>query len=218
MDLFRNGMIIGLRNGQDKYVIAEQDEESVTKCRDGSTKNAQWTVEVNDDESLYLKSCYGKYLTASNMPSIPGIVAKNLKVVQTLPEKKNTSHLWLPVNQSGPGEPVLVSLKTLHGSYLQANSGPPPLGNLITHDLLRKDGPNPVNKKILWHIEIVDAPSDQWKQSESTMSKMIVGVKSLVNEIHKDKEKNKNLKDEKGTTKGRNPLIVLSRNFTSKTY
>ncbi|KVI09075.1 uncharacterized protein LOC112511890 [Cynara cardunculus var. scolymus] len=209
MDVFQNDLIIRLKNGKDKYLIAEQDKESVTKCRDGLTKNAQWTVEVNDHESLYLKSCYGKYLTASNMPSIPGIVAKNLRVIQTLPEKRNTSHLWLPVNQSDSRDPLTLSLKTLHGTYLQANSGPPPLGNLITHDLLRKDGPNPVNKKILWQIEVVDAPSDQWKQSESTMSKMIVGVKSLMNEIHKDKEKNKNLKDEKGTTKGLNPLHVL---------
>lgn len=218
MDILKNNMIIRLKNGKDKYVIAEQDEESVIKCRDGSTKNAQWTVEVNDNESLYLKSCYGKYLTALNMPSIPGIVAKNLKVVQTLPEKKNTSHLWLPVKQPDSHERFSVSLKTLHGSYLQANSGAPPLGNTITHELLRNDGPGSINKKVLWHVEIMDAPSDQWKHSESTMSKMMDGVKSLVNEMHKDKEKNKHLKDEKGTTKGRNPLNVLSRNFTLKTY
>ena len=206
MDLFRNNLIIRLKNGKDKYLIAEQDKESVVKSRDCSTKNAQWTVEVNDYESLYLKSCYGKYLTASNMPSIPGIVGKNLKVVQTLPEKKNTSHLWLPFKQSDARDPFTVSLKTLHGTYLQANSGPQPLGNLITHDLLRKDGPNSVNKKMLWQIEIVDAPSDQWKQpGSSAMSKMIGGVKSLVNEMHKDKEKNKELKDEKETTKRRKP-------------
>ncbi|GJX69124.1 hypothetical protein Tco_0304851 [Tanacetum coccineum] len=81
-------------------------------------------------------------------------------------------------------------LKTRHGSYLQTHSGPPPLGNMITHDLLRKDGPNPLSKKILWHIEIVDSPSDTWKQSESIVSKMLLGMKSFVPVKQKDKEQN----------------------------
>ncbi|PWA71098.1 actin cross-linking [Artemisia annua] len=115
MDIFRNDMIIHLKNVQDKYLIAQQDEQSVSKSRNGFTKNAQWKVEVNDEDSLYLKSCYGKYLTASNQPLIPGMTARNLRVTQTQPEKKNTSHLWLPVGQPEQREPHTMWLRTLHG-------------------------------------------------------------------------------------------------------
>nr|GEV46525.1 hypothetical protein [Tanacetum cinerariifolium] len=194
-------MIVRLKNVQDKYLIAQQDEQSVSKSRNGFNKNAQWKVEVKDEESLYLKSCYGKYLTASNQPLIPGMIARNLKVTQTQPEKKNTSHLWLPVVQPEPREPHTMWLKTRHGSYLQTHSGPPPLGNMITHDLLRKDGPIPLSKKILWHIEIVDSPSDTWKQSKSIVSKMLLGMKSFVPVKQKDKEQNSEKETKKWRTK-----------------
>lgn len=218
MDIFRNDMIVRLKNVQDKYLIAQQDEQSVSKSRNGFTKNAQWKVEVNDEDSLYLKSCYGKYLTASNQPLIPGMIARNLRVTQTQPEKKNTSHLWLPVGQPEQREPHTMWLRTLHGSYLQTHSGPPPLGNMITHDLLRKDGPNPLSKKILWHIEIVDSPSDTWKQSESIVSKMLLGMKSFVPVKQKDKEQNTGSKDEKETKKVKTCKIILSRSrFKCKT-
>ncbi|CAH1437651.1 unnamed protein product [Lactuca virosa] len=218
MNIFRDDLIIRLKYGKDRYLIAEQDEESVSKCRDGSTKNAQWTIEMNDEESLFLKSCYGKYLTASNQPSIPGMIAKHLKVTQTSPEKKNTSHQWLPVSQSpmiqsDPVKQYSIWLKTPHGSYLEAHTG----RNLITHDLLRRKGCNPLNKKILWHIEIVESPSDQWRHSGSVISKMLFGMRSFVSEKHKDKEKNECLKDEKETTKERMHTNILSRKlFNSK--
>lgn len=217
MEVFKNDMIIRLKNGQEKYLIAQQDKDSVSKSKDGFTKNAQWTIEVNDEESVYFKSCYGKYLTASNQPSIPGMVARNLRVTQTLPEKKNTSHLWIPVGPSDPREPNLIWLRTLHGSYLKAHSGPSSLKTLITHDLIRKDKPESHNKKILWQVEVVDFPSEVLKHSESVMSKMLFGVRSFVSEKNKDKEKNKGSKDEKESRKGRIPKVILSRKFNCKT-
>ncbi|KAK1440825.1 hypothetical protein QVD17_06657 [Tagetes erecta] len=213
MELFQNDMIIRLKNNQGRYLVAQQDEESVSKSRDGSTKNAQWKIEIHDEESVYLKSCYGKYLTASNQPSIPGLVARNLKVIQTLPEKKNTSHLWLPVSLSDPQEPHSVWLTTLHNTYLRAHCGPPPLGNMITHDVLRNDMPNPRNKRILWYIEIVDMPSNTLKHSESIISKMLSTVKSFIFERQKEKVKNR-MKVEKETNKGR----LLSHKFNWKIF
>ncbi|XP_071739000.1 uncharacterized protein [Rutidosis leptorrhynchoides] len=215
MELFQDNMIIRLKNGQDRYLIAHRDEISVSKSRDGFTKNAQWTIELNDKESLYLKSCYEKYLTASNQPSIPGMIARNLKIIQNQPVKKNTSHLWLPVGQSDPQEPHSFWLKTLHGSYLKSHSGPPPLGNVITHDLLQQDKLNSQNKKITWHVEIVDSPSDTWKHSDSMMSKMLVGMRSFVSEKHKVKDKNKG--DEKDTRNGRGRRMKFSHRLNCKT-
>ncbi|KAL8240731.1 hypothetical protein R6Q59_014086 [Mikania micrantha] len=212
MEILQNEMIIRLQNNQGKYLIAQQDEESVSKSRDGTTKNAQWKIEMHDEESIYLKSCYGKYLTASNQPSIPGVVARNLKVTQTQPEKRNTSHLWLPVSRYDPQEPHLVWLTTLHNTYLRAHSGPLPLGNMITHDLLRKDMPNPRNKRILWHIEIVESPSNTLKHSESVIFRIFSSVRSFVLEKRKEKLKNKGIKVDKETIKGR-----LSHKFNCKT-
>lgn len=209
MEILRNGMIIRLKNYQGRYLIA-QNEESVSKSRDGSTQNAQWTVEIYDEESLYLKSCYGKYLTASNQPSIPGLVARILRVTQTQPEKRNTSHRWLPVSQPDPEEQHLVWLKTLHSSYLRSHRGPPPLGNNITHDPIGKDTPIPRNKKFLWHIEIVDSPSNTLKQSESLISKVLSGLR-LVLEKQKEKMKNNGMKVEKETINTRTSRYIFSR-------
>ncbi|KAJ0818037.1 putative actin-crosslinking [Helianthus annuus] len=216
MDVLRNDMIIRIKNNQGRYLVAQQDEESVSKSRDGSTKNAQWTVEMYDEESLYLKSCYGKYLTASNQPSIPGLIARNLRVTQTQPAKRNTSHRWLPVSQPDPREPHSVWLKTPHSSYLRSHYGPPPLGNLITHDPIWKDTPNPRNKKILWHIEIVDSPSNTLKNSISIMSKMLSSLRSFVSEKQKDKMKNNGMKVEK--EKVRASKYVSSHKFNCKTF
>ncbi|KAI3704763.1 hypothetical protein L1987_74992 [Smallanthus sonchifolius] len=213
MEVFQNDMIIRLKNNQGRYLVAQQDEESVSKSRDGSTQNAQWKIEMHDEESIYLKSCYGKYLTASNQPSIPGLVARNLKVIQTQPEKRNTSHLWLPVSQTDTQEPHSVWLTTLHNTYLRAHSGPAPLGNMITHDLFRKENPKTHNKKILWHIEIVDSPSNTLKHSESIVSKMLSGVRSFISEKQKEMVKNKRMKVEKETNKGR-----LSHKYNCKTF
>ncbi|GMP28969.1 hypothetical protein CsSME_00004285 [Camellia sinensis var. sinensis] len=72
MDLFCNAKAVRLRSHHDKYLLADDDEDSITQDRNGSAKNARWTVEFIDDDDggganfLRLKSCFGQYLTASN--------------------------------------------------------------------------------------------------------------------------------------------------------
>ena len=71
MDLFRNATAVRLRSHHDKYLLADDDEDSVTQDRNDSAKHARWTVEFVDDDGgganfLRLKSCFGQYLTASN--------------------------------------------------------------------------------------------------------------------------------------------------------
>ncbi|KAL8231545.1 hypothetical protein R6Q57_001323 [Mikania cordata] len=201
MELFPNRSTVRLKSYRDKYLLAETDEESVSQSRDGSTRNSYWTVEIVDEDCISLKSCYGKYLTASNRPSIPGMRARYLKVTQTrlgnpnpnvsmrtvddssITGKWNSALQWIPLMTEVCSE---VRLKTHYGNYLQSNKGPPPLGNMVTHDLPRKEGP--MNKRISWKVELVESPSVVWKQSESFKSRVTFYAKTFVSEVHKGKE------------------------------
>ncbi|KAL0449897.1 UNVERIFIED_CONTAM: hypothetical protein Slati_1546100 [Sesamum latifolium] len=82
MDLFRKAKTVRLISHKDKYLVAEEDCLTVSQDRDGSTKNAVWTVEfVEGKNCIRLQSCYGTYLTASSIPFLPGVTGK--KVIQT---------------------------------------------------------------------------------------------------------------------------------------
>ncbi|PWA48623.1 actin cross-linking [Artemisia annua] len=202
MELFLNRSTVRLKSCRDKYLFAENDEESVSQCKDGTTRNSYWTVEVVDEDCITLKSCYGKYLTAANKPSIPGMRARYLKVTQTrlgnrnpndpmrtnddssITGKWNSALQWLPVMTEVYSE---VRLKTHYGNYLQSNKGPPPLGNMVTHDLPRKEGP--MNKRITWQVEMVESPMGLLKESESFKSRMTFYARTFVSEIQKGKER-----------------------------
>ncbi|CAI9758362.1 unnamed protein product [Fraxinus pennsylvanica] len=96
MDLFKRAKTIRLRSCKDKYLIAEDDQESICQHRDGATNNALWTVEfVQGRDLLRIKSCYGRYLTATNIPFLTGVRGK--KVLQTLPSKFDPATEWEPL-------------------------------------------------------------------------------------------------------------------------
>jgi hypothetical protein len=152
MDLFRNAKVVRLRSHHDKYLVAEEDEESVIQSRNGSSRNALWTVELvpNSQSVICLKSCYDKYLTASNERFLLGATGR--KVVQTSLE---SSLGWEPIR----GEGTRVKLKTQFGKFLKANGGVPPWRNSVTHD-------DPVvtsTHNTIWDVDVVDQ-----NQNEST--------------------------------------------------
>ncbi|KAF2282551.1 hypothetical protein GH714_043759 [Hevea brasiliensis] len=97
MEFFHNAKAVRLRSHHDKYLHAEEDEESVSQDRSGSSKNARWYVELvpGSDTIIRLKSCYGKYLTASNNPFLLGMTGR--KVLQTLPRRLDSSVEWEPI-------------------------------------------------------------------------------------------------------------------------
>uniref|UniRef100_A0A5B7AT17 DUF569 domain-containing protein n=2 Tax=Davidia involucrata TaxID=16924 RepID=A0A5B7AT17_DAVIN len=149
MELFQKAKTVRLRSHHDKYLIAEDDEENVCQDRDGESKNAHWTVEfVNGDNFLRFKSCYGKYLTASNMPFLPGVTGR--KVLQTLPKKMDSSVDWEPIRDG-----FQVRLRTRYGNFLRPNGGLPPWRNSVTHDVPHR---NKTQEKILWDVDIVEEP------------------------------------------------------------
>ncbi|XP_075656703.1 uncharacterized protein LOC142626882 [Castanea sativa] len=160
MDLFRNAKAVRLRSHHDKYLVAEEDQVSVTQERNGSStssKRAWWTVEfVKGTQSIIrLKSCYNKYLTASNHPFLFG--ATGHKVVQSLPQRLDSSHEWEPINEGSR-----VKLKTRFGKFLRANGGVPPWRNSITHDIPFRDSSQ---NYILWDVDIVEIQAQSPSQN-----------------------------------------------------
>ncbi|GAA0168321.1 hypothetical protein Leryth_014916 [Lithospermum erythrorhizon] len=148
MDLFMGATKIRLLTYKDKYLTAEDDEESVSQNRDGSSENSVWIVECEEKRNIVrFKSRFGKYLSASNVPIGHGHTAK--KVLQILPEKRtDISVEWEPIRDG-----FQVRLKTLMGDFLRPNGGLPPYRNVITHDIPHR----PTTKyKLLWFIEVVE--------------------------------------------------------------
>ncbi|CAL5185831.1 unnamed protein product [Lathyrus oleraceus] len=149
MEFFLKAKVVRLRSHHDKYMLANEDQENVYQDRNGCYDNAKWTVELlgsNNNNVIRLKSCYGKYLTASNMPFLLKSTGK--QVLQTLPKRLGSSVEWEPIRDG-----VQVKLRTRYGQYLRGNGGLPPWRNTITHDLPRRTAT--VNW-ILWDVDIVE--------------------------------------------------------------
>ncbi|KAK8655364.1 hypothetical protein V6N13_107944 [Hibiscus sabdariffa] len=148
MDLFLNAKVVRLRSHHDKYLVAEEDEESVSQDRNGSSKNARWTVEfVPESENIIrFKSLYNKYLTASNQPFLLGMTGR--KVTQSLPGRLDSSLEWEPIRDGNQ-----VKLKTRYGNFLRANGGLPPWRNSVTHDIPNRTA---TQDWVLWDVDIVE--------------------------------------------------------------
>ncbi|XP_073031512.1 uncharacterized protein [Primulina eburnea] len=148
MDLFLTAKIVRLKSSHDKYLTADEDEESVIQDRNGSSKSAKWTVEFveNSDNIIRLKSCYNKYLTASNQPFLLGMTGR--KVTQSLPRRLDSSVEWEPIPDNGG-----VKLKTRYGQFLRANGGLPPWRNSVTHDIPHR---TTTQEWISWEVHVVE--------------------------------------------------------------
>ncbi|XP_038695563.1 uncharacterized protein LOC119992847 [Tripterygium wilfordii] len=147
MELFQKAKVVRLRSHHDKYLLADSDEENVCQDRNGTVMNARWIVEFPEDGTvLRFKSCYGKYLTASNMPQLLGVTGK--KVIQTLPRRLDSSLEWEPIREG-----FQVRLKTRYGQYLRANGGLPPWRNSITHDIPHRTA---TQDWVLWEVDVVE--------------------------------------------------------------
>ncbi|XP_022998950.1 uncharacterized protein LOC111493441 [Cucurbita maxima] len=166
MDFFRNAKTVRLRSHHDKYLVADNDEESVNQDRSGSSKTARWSVEfasgASSDSIIRLKSCYGKYLTASNQPFLLGMTGR--KVLQTLPRRLDSSVEWEPVREGSQ-----VKLKTRYGNFLRANGGLPPWRNSVTHDIPSRTA---TQDWILWDIDVVEIQVQSANHKAATIEHM----------------------------------------------
>lgn len=148
MELFQKARVVRLRSHHEKYLLADDNEETVCQDRNGSVRNARWTLEIveNGANVLRIKSCYGKYLTASNMPFLLGTTGK--KVLQTLPSRLDSSIEWEPIREG-----FQVRLKTRYGQFLRANGGLPPWRNSITHDIPYRTS---TQDWVLWDVDVIE--------------------------------------------------------------
>ncbi|OMO55092.1 hypothetical protein COLO4_36204 [Corchorus olitorius] len=148
INLFLNAKAVRLRSHHNKYLLAEEDEESVTQDRNGSSKNARWTVEFvpGSDNLIRLKSCYNKYLTASDQHFLLGMTGR--KVTQTLPQRLDSSVEWEPIKEGSH-----VKLRTRYGNFLRGNGGLPPWRNSVTHDIPHRTA---TQDWILWDVDVVE--------------------------------------------------------------
>ena len=147
VEFFRKAKAVRMCSSHNKYLTADENEETVSQGKNGSTENAQWTVELvsHSYHVIRLKSCYGKYLTASNERFFLGVTGK--KVMQLKPSRLDSSVEWEPVRE---GSKIL--LKTTYGNYLRANDGPPPRRKSVTHDNPR----SATLESISWEVDVVE--------------------------------------------------------------
>ncbi|MED6144738.1 hypothetical protein PIB30_018412 [Stylosanthes scabra] len=153
MEFFQKAKVVRLRSYHDKFLIANANGETVYQDLQGRYENAKWTVEISDSDDdhnkIRLRSCFGKYLTATNMPFILGSTGK--KVMQKLPSNSlnSSSFEWEPIRDG-----MLVKLKTREGRFLRANDFRiRPWKNSVTHDNPHRTA---TTNWTLWDVEIVE--------------------------------------------------------------
>ncbi|KAK9090604.1 hypothetical protein Sjap_023781 [Stephania japonica] len=173
MDYFTNAKSVRLRSHHDKYLVADDDEETVIQDRNGSSKQAKWSVEIIHDGSFVrLKSCFGKYLTASNLPFLLGMTGR--KVIQTLPKRLDSSVEWEPVRDG-----VQLKLKTRYGQFLRANGGLPPWRNSVTHDIPHRTA---TQDWVLWSVDVLDIQLKKGGEEEEADSSITTDSSSVGDE------------------------------------
>ncbi|KNA16452.1 hypothetical protein SOVF_088610 [Spinacia oleracea] len=152
MDSFKKAKVVRLRSQHQKYLTASEDEDSVKQSRNGSSKNARWTIEPIEGKPnvIRLKSCYSwKYLSASEEPFLLGWTGK--RVFQSSPRLRLDSTVeWEPIKH---GSGSLVKLMTRNGNFLRGNAGVPPWNNSVTHDVPSR---NTTQDWILWNVDIIE--------------------------------------------------------------
>ncbi|KAF7123221.1 hypothetical protein RHSIM_Rhsim12G0054800 [Rhododendron simsii] len=174
MILFSNAKAVRLRSNHNKYLYAEEDEISVTQDESGSSKNVCWTVEFSpeSEDKIRLKSCYGKYLTASNKRSLLGLTGcKVLQMAGCL----DSSVEWQPVQEGNR-----VKLRTRDGNFLRANGGTAPWWDSVTHDI-----PWVLQDLVLWDVDVVEIVSEKSPQLSIRLESSKFGSSSGSNHRHK---------------------------------
>ncbi|CAN4079328.1 unnamed protein product [Withania somnifera] len=97
MEFFQKAKSVRLKSTHDKFLLADPNQEAVYQDRHGTSRSAVWTIEFPEEieNVIRLKSCYGKYLTATD-DQVIGFTGR--KVIQNLPRKLDSSiehHQWI---------------------------------------------------------------------------------------------------------------------------
>lgn len=181
---FFNKQAVRLKSHLDKYLVADDDQQTVRQSPNGSSRKSRWLVESVDTNThvIRLKSCHGRYLTASNSPFLLTVTGN--KVLQTIPDNmKDLSIEWQPIRDG-----FQVMLRGFGGTYLRGNGGTPPWRNSVTHD--RRPHTGSTQNWVLWGVEGVDIPEDEQLNdyfslvsSFSSLSDELSGLDGLVSPV-----------------------------------
>lgn len=99
MEIFQKAKVVRFKSHLEKYLVADNDQEHVRQSRrGGASRNARWHVELveGNNHVVRLKSCHGRYLTASDEAFLLGMTGN--KVLQTVPENMKDLRIeWQPI-------------------------------------------------------------------------------------------------------------------------
>ncbi|KAH9609470.1 hypothetical protein KSS87_022736 [Heliosperma pusillum] len=159
MEYFMKTKYVRLKSLRNRYLVAGKDGESVKQSRNGNAIRACWIVEMVEGRPnlIRLRSCHGKFLTASDDRFILGWTGD--KVFQTSGSGDEPSVHWEPVSVSDL--PSYIRLRSpVYGKYLRANGGAPPWRKSVTVDVQE----SAVTQ--VWVLWCVDTLTDQGIDSE----------------------------------------------------
>lgn len=215
MEFFTKTKAVKLRSHLEKYLIADEDLETARQTRHGSSRKAAiWFVELVDEKShvIRLKSCYGRYLTASDMPFLLGMTGK--KVIQTELSENNFDNWkleWEPIRDG-----FQVKLKSWCGKFLRANGGTPPWRNSVTHD---EPHTGSTRKWILWDIEAVqEIGNDSLKDYLSSMSSFSTVSDDVLDAISDDYKGSEAGSPISVVSSGRTPRWTLVKSMSPRLF
>lgn len=148
MDLLIKTGAVKLRSHLEKFLVGDDDNETVRQSRNGSSQRAIWVVELCSDnrEAVRFKNLSsGLYLTASDSQFLLGMTGKRVLQLSIFDP---TRVEWEPISDGFQ----LKFRSTKEGKYLRANGGTPPWRNSVTHDSPLTGG---TTSWILWDVEPV---------------------------------------------------------------
>ncbi|XP_021740061.1 unconventional myosin-XVIIIa-like isoform X1 [Chenopodium quinoa] len=149
MEFFQRAKVFRLKtSNQSKYLIADQDEDTVKQTRDSSSTYTRWSFELVEGKTnvIRIRSCNSwKYLAASEEPFLLGMTGKRVAQRPWL----GATVEWEPIKE-GP----YIKLRSHTGTFLRSNKGLPPWRNTITHDLPGHWTAS--ENMILWIVDIVE--------------------------------------------------------------
>ncbi|KAL1554809.1 hypothetical protein AAHA92_15326 [Salvia divinorum] len=150
MEFFNHAKAVRLKSHLDKYLVADDDQETVRQSRDGASRRARWRVELVDGNAhvIRLKSRHGLYLTASDEAYLLGMTGKKVLLQASANPLRDASVEWEPIREG-----YSVKLRAKGGKFLRANGATPPWRNSVTHDLPHRTA---TQDWVMWDVDEVD--------------------------------------------------------------
>ncbi|CAI9277015.1 unnamed protein product [Lactuca saligna] len=203
MEFFHGAKAVRLQGFHNKYLVADDDEETIRQSRNASSAKARWTVEFveKNPNVIRLKSCHGLYLSATNEAFLLGMTGKKVKQCHSKVPDHTTE--WEPIRENA----LHIKLQTYDGKFLRANGGTPPWRNSITHDVPHRTA---TQEWVLWGVDVVDISLSDTESVMSSLSSFSSVVDSYTGSPDTGSpQMNSN------SPKNRSPLVVAS-SFNNK--